>query len=84
MSYFEWVQDLQGFFWDEDQVNTQLERIIKRAFNEVNNIAAREKVVADLAAAGLLDKVEDHTLMVPHHDRSGIVIEPWCTALLHE
>jgi glutamate dehydrogenase (NAD(P)+) len=44
VSYFEWVQDLQGFFWDEDQVNTQLERIIKRAFSEVHNTAAREKV----------------------------------------
>jgi valyl-tRNA synthetase len=40
---------------------------------------ARNKIVADLEAAGLLDKVEDHTLMVPHHDRSGVVIEPWLT-----
>ncbi len=37
------------------------------------------KVVADLEAAGLIEKVEDHTLMVPHHDRSGEVIEPWLT-----
>jgi len=32
-------------------------------------LAAREKVVADLAAAGFLKKVEDHTLMVPSYDR---------------
>jgi glutamate dehydrogenase (NAD(P)+) len=44
VSYFEWVQDLQGFFWDEDQVNTQLQRIMKRAFNEVHNTATLEKV----------------------------------------
>jgi glutamate dehydrogenase/leucine dehydrogenase len=44
VSYFEWVQDLQGFFWDEAQVNQQLERIMKRAFQEVNEIAVQEKV----------------------------------------
>src|SRR5579872_5896526 len=40
---------------------------------------ARKKVLADLEAAGLIEKVVDHTLMVPHHDRSGVVIEPWLT-----
>ena len=35
--------------------------------------------MADLEAAGLIEKVEDHILMVPHHDRSGEVIEPWLT-----
>ncbi len=48
-------------------------------YRGLDRFAAREKVVADLDAAGLLDKVEDHTLMVPHHDRSGVVIEPWLT-----
>jgi hypothetical protein len=36
-------------------------------------------VLADLEAEGLLEKVDDHVLMVPHHDRSGVVIEPWLT-----
>jgi valyl-tRNA synthetase len=49
------------------------------AYRGLDRFAARERVVADLDAAGLLDKVEDHTLMVPHHDRSGVVIEPWLT-----
>ena len=35
--------------------------------------------MADLEAAGLIEKVEDHALMVPHHDRSGEIIEPWLT-----
>src|SRR6266436_5802511 len=48
-------------------------------YRGLDRFAAREKVVADLAVAGLLDKVEDHTLMIPHHDRSGEVIEPWLT-----
>jgi valyl-tRNA synthetase len=49
------------------------------AYRGLDRFEARKKVVADLAAAGLLEKVEDHTLMVPHHDRSGVVIEPWLT-----
>jgi valyl-tRNA synthetase len=48
-------------------------------YRGLDRFAAREKVVADLAAGGLIDKVEVHTMMVPHHDRSGVVIEPWLT-----
>lgn len=36
VSYFEWVQDLQGFFWDEPQVNKALEQIMVRSFREVH------------------------------------------------
>jgi glutamate dehydrogenase (NAD(P)+) len=50
VSYFEWVQDLQGFFWDEGQVNQQLERIIKGAFQEVNETAVREQTDRRTAA----------------------------------
>lgn len=35
VSYFEWVQDLQCFFWDEDEVNYHLKRIMVRSFDEV-------------------------------------------------
>jgi len=34
-SYFEWVQDLQNFFWEEDQVNDRLGRIMKNAYGPV-------------------------------------------------
>jgi valyl-tRNA synthetase len=40
---------------------------------------ARKQIVADLEAAGLLEKVDDHKLMVPRGDRSGVVIEPYLT-----
>ena len=50
VSYFEWVQDLQGFFWDEDEVNSQLERLMKKAFQEVNETAIREKTDRRTAA----------------------------------
>jgi valyl-tRNA synthetase len=62
--------------FDED---ARLTDAVPERYRGLDRFAAREKVVADLLAAGLLDKVEDHTLMVPHHDRSGVVIEPWLT-----
>src|SRR5579883_1412811 len=40
---------------------------------------ARKIVVQRLEAAGLIDKIEPHTHMVPHGDRSGVVIEPFLT-----
>jgi glutamate dehydrogenase/leucine dehydrogenase len=35
VSYFEWVQGLQNFFWDLDQINNKLHNILENAFNEV-------------------------------------------------
>jgi glutamate dehydrogenase (NAD(P)+) len=35
VSYFEWVQDLQSFFWDEDEINARLEKVMHHAFTEV-------------------------------------------------
>ncbi len=49
------------------------------AYRNLDRYAARKRVVADLDALGLLDRVEDHKLMVPRGDRSGAVIEPLLT-----
>ena len=35
VSYFEWVQDVQSFFWEEDEINNKLERILQRAFAQM-------------------------------------------------
>jgi glutamate dehydrogenase (NAD(P)+) len=35
VSYFEWVQDLQGFFWTEEEVNAKLDAVMRRSFREV-------------------------------------------------
>jgi glutamate dehydrogenase (NAD(P)+) len=35
VSYFEWVQDLQALFWDEEEINGRLEKVMRRAFGEV-------------------------------------------------
>ena len=40
---------------------------------------ARKQIVADLEAQNLLDKIDDHKLMVPRGDRSGVVVEPYLT-----
>jgi valyl-tRNA synthetase len=45
----------------------------------VDRFAARARVVAMMAARGLLAKIEPHTHAVPHGDRSGSVVEPWLT-----
>jgi len=44
VSYFEWVQGLQSFFWSEDEVNHQLQIIMDNAFHEVLEMSQREKV----------------------------------------
>ncbi|MBS7546292.1 valine--tRNA ligase [Ancylobacter oerskovii] len=41
--------------------------------------AARKAIVALMEERGLLDRIEPHTHMVPHGDRSNVVIEPWLT-----
>lgn len=50
VSYFEWVQDLQAFFWEEDEVNQRLHRILSRSFDEVIAVAEQEKVPLRQAA----------------------------------
>lgn len=44
VSYFEWVQGIQSFFWDLDEVNRNLNRIIERSFTEVWDLAVKEKI----------------------------------------
>ena len=45
----------------------------------MDRFEAREKIVQDLKALGLLEKIEDHKLKVPRGDGSGVVIEPYLT-----
>src|SRR5579863_8948055 len=59
--------------------DAHLNDAVPERYRGLERFTARKQVLADLEAAGLIDKVEDHTLMVPHHDRSGVVIEPWLT-----
>ena len=50
VSYFEWVQDENHLFWDEQDVNAKLEKIMKRSFADVLKIHLDKKVDMRLAA----------------------------------
>jgi glutamate dehydrogenase (NAD(P)+) len=52
VSYFEWVQDAQQFFWTEDEVNQKLIAIMQRAFKEVLAVALEKRT--DLRTASLM------------------------------
>ncbi len=49
------------------------------AYRGMDRFRAREKIVADLQAAGLLERIDAHKLMIPRGDRSGEIIEPYLT-----
>ena len=58
VSYFEWVQDRQGFFWRESEVNERLFDIMDRAFDEVVRYAETHRVNNRIAAYMLaIDRV---------------------------
>jgi valyl-tRNA synthetase len=45
----------------------------------LDRFVARQRVLEELAAAGLVERIDAHKLMVPRGDRSGAVVEPWLT-----
>ncbi len=53
--------------------------LIPQAYIGLDRFDARKQIIADLEQQGLLEKIEDHKLMVPRGDRSGAVIEPLLT-----
>jgi glutamate dehydrogenase len=50
VSYFEWVQNNQGYFWSEEEVNEKLEVVIIKAFNRIVEISQNRNVDMRLAA----------------------------------
>jgi glutamate dehydrogenase (NAD(P)+) len=57
-SYFEWVQDRQGYFWKEAVVNEQLEHIMRESFGDVVSYAETHDVNNRIAAYMLaIDRV---------------------------
>ncbi|WP_031437615.1 valine--tRNA ligase [Methylobacter tundripaludum] len=55
------------------------EELVPVQYQGLDRFDARKKIVADLDAAGLLEKIADHKLMVPRGDRTNSVIEPLLT-----
>jgi glutamate dehydrogenase (NAD(P)+) len=56
VSYFEWVQDLQNFFWEEGEVNNKLDRIMRRAYLGVAE--TRDKFKCDMRTAAMIIGVQ--------------------------
>jgi glutamate dehydrogenase (NAD(P)+) len=56
LAYFEWVQDIQAFFWTEEQINGELERIMDDAFADVMAMSRSHKV--DLRGAAMMVAVQ--------------------------
>ena len=62
VSYFEWVQDNQAYFWTEEEINERLRQVMVRSYSEVRSLAIREKVDLRTAACMLaIDRVADAT-----------------------
>ena len=60
VSYFEWVQDLQQFFWDESEVMAKLYQVLDKAFAQVMARVDRDKVPHRTAAMAIgVEKVRD-------------------------
>jgi len=64
VSYFEWVQDLQSFFWEEDEVNLRLRRIMTRSFEEVHALAEEQRATMREAAYMLALRREAEALAI--------------------
>ena len=63
VSYFEWVQGLQEYFWKEAEVNSKLRDIATRAFNDTWRVAEERRTTMRLAAYGLaVGRVAEATL----------------------
>jgi glutamate dehydrogenase (NAD(P)+) len=63
VSYFEWVQGLQEYFWKEAEVNAKLNDIVSRAFEETWETAERREIPMRMAAYGLaVQRVAEATI----------------------
>ena len=56
VSYFEWVQGLQQFFWTEEEVNASLERIMVRSFGQV--MKTKQQHSTNMRIAALIRAIE--------------------------
>ena len=59
--------------------DARLNDTVPEAYRGLDRFVARERVIAEMASLGLLEKTEENLMTVPYGDRSGVVIEPWLT-----
>ncbi|MBN2752677.1 MAG: valine--tRNA ligase, partial [Rhodospirillaceae bacterium] len=59
--------------------DAKLNEVVPEVYRGLDRFVARDRVVADMDALGLLEKIEENPMTQPFGDRSGVVIEPWLT-----
>ncbi len=59
--------------------NAAINGAAPEAYRGLDRYEARDRIVADLEALKLVEKVEEHTHVAPYGDRSGVIVEPWLT-----
>lgn len=59
--------------------DANLNENVPAAYQGLERFAARNKIVKDLEALGLMEKIDKHLLKIPRGDRSGVVVEPYLT-----
>ncbi len=59
--------------------DASLNDAVPEQYRGLDRFAARERIIRDLQEQNLLDRIDDHKLMVPRGDRSGTVVEPYLT-----
>lgn len=60
-------------------LNARINENAPERYRGLDRAAARKMIIEEMEGLGLLEKIEPHQLMLPHGDRSGVVIEPWLT-----
>jgi len=77
----EHIKQLQAKLPADDSLSAGLEvfNLIPAEFRGLDRFVARKKIVERLEAEGYIEKIEPHTHVVPHGDRSNVVIEPYLT-----
>jgi valyl-tRNA synthetase len=61
------------------EMDRTIEELDKKDAKKIDRFIARKNIIDRLEISGFLEKIEPHTHMVPHGDRSGVVIEPFLT-----
>ncbi len=73
------IRDKAEVFTHEGKEAPDIEGTMPEKYVGLERFEARDVIVADLEVLGLVDAIEDHMLMAPRGDRSGLIIEPMLT-----
>ncbi|MBK8909075.1 MAG: valine--tRNA ligase [Rhodospirillales bacterium] len=56
-----------------------MNEVVPERFRGLDRYEARDAIVREMESLGLLERIEDHLIMMPYGDRSGVAVEPWLT-----